>query len=231
MHRILLGLILSFLSLALRAAEPWEAPLGAMSLGVTSAIVLDQKNCVDVMLRALQPNDVVKALVFMPGATDEFYMFHRARATVTNLMPSLLDAVVALTNQTHIRVTFRPPLLILHTDEDPLEPLIEIKDAATAEKVRLTVLSRNGVYNDMDWDHLLPVIKKTYRVTIRPSYHSLDSWHFFRHSFAAWNLGGWEALEAISMAGKERIRIEKKRLIFEGDTRVRNRPKFDPPAR
>ena len=97
-----------------------------------------------------------------------------------------------------------------------------------AVKLRQAAFPRHGIYADVDWDHLLPVIRKAYHVKLLPGYRSLDSWHFFRHSFAGWNLGGWEALEAISLAGKERIRIERKQVVFEGDTRTRARPKFDP---
>ena len=73
------------------------------------------------MLDAFQSNAVVKALIFMPGATDELYFFRRAHAKLTNANPSLLDAIVALTNQTYIQATFQPPLLLLHTTEDPLD--------------------------------------------------------------------------------------------------------------
>ncbi|HVV01168.1 MAG TPA: hypothetical protein VHH88_07370, partial [Verrucomicrobiae bacterium] len=64
-------------------AASWEAALGSMPLPPGTRI-LTRSNCVPLMLDAFQSNDVVKALVFMPGATDEFYMFHRATARLTN---------------------------------------------------------------------------------------------------------------------------------------------------
>ncbi len=45
-----------------------------MPLG-TNVTELNRTNCVGIMLRAFQSNNVVKALIFMPGATDEFYFF------------------------------------------------------------------------------------------------------------------------------------------------------------
>ena len=187
---------------------------------------LTRTNCVDVMLRAFQSNATVKALIFMPGATDEFYMFNRARATLTNSAPTLLDAVTALTNQTLIRVTFLPPFLLLHSDEDPLEPLFKITDEVTAEKLRQRKFLPRALCNDRDWDFLMPVLEKQLKMDFRPWPHRRDSWHFYRHSFAAWNLTGWEALQAVSLAGKETFTVEKKRVVFAGDVRVRAAPKF-----
>lgn len=210
------------------AAESWQTPLSRMPLDVPQNGIteLNQTNCVDVMLRAFQSNNVVKALIFMPGATDEFYMFHRAKAALTNASPTLLDAVTALTNQTCIRVTFRPPLLLLHTDEDPLEPLSKIIDEPTAEKLRQRTFLPHAIYNDRDWDFMMPILEKRLKMDFRPWPHQVSSWHFYRHSFAAWNLTGWEALEAVSLAGKEKFTVQKKRVVFEGDERIRERPKF-----
>jgi hypothetical protein len=119
------------------AAEGWQSALAKMPLG-GKVTELNRSNCVSVMLGAFQSSDAVKALVFMPGATDEFYMFKRAKARLTMGSPSLLDAVEALTNQTLIHVTFRPPLLLLHTDEDPLEPVIRLEHQPTVKKLQRT---------------------------------------------------------------------------------------------
>ncbi len=61
---------------------------------------------------------------------------------------------------------------------------------------------------------------------MRPWRYSSDSWHFYRHTLAGWNLTGWEALEAIALAGKTRFTVERKELVFGGDTRVRTRPEL-----
>jgi hypothetical protein len=85
-----------------RSAEPWQEALATMPLG-TGPLTLTSTNCVGLTLRAFTSNHVVKALVFLPGATDEFYMFRRAKAQVSSTSPTLPDAVQALTNQTLIR--------------------------------------------------------------------------------------------------------------------------------
>jgi len=196
---------------------------------------LNRTNTVDVLLHAFQSNDVVKALIFMPGATDEFYMFRRAKAALTAASPTLLDALTALTNQTLIRATFHPPLLLLHTDEDPLDPSITIEHEPTAAKLRLASFVPHALYNDRDWDFIQPILAKKLKADVRPWRHMYDTWHFYRHSFAGWNLTGWEALEAVALAGKTRFTIGKKSgltfrptiLIFEGDERVRATPKIE----
>ena len=101
MPRRILCLTVCLFPLALNAAEPWQAALDRMPLG-TNVTQLNRTNCVGIMLRAFRSNDVVKALVFMPGATDEFYFFRRAKADLTNNPASLLDALSALTNQSQI---------------------------------------------------------------------------------------------------------------------------------
>jgi hypothetical protein len=226
--------ILLNLRFAVFAAEGWQPALSQMPLpaGVRE---LNRTNCVEVVLRSFQSNQVVKGLVFMPGATDEFYMFRRAKAQLAEGSSTLLEAITALTNQTLIRVTFRAPLLLLHTDEDPLEPLIEVQNEAAAAKLRGMRFVPHALYNDRDWDYLQPILQKTLKAEVRPWRHMYDSWHFYRHSFAGWNLNGWEAMEAAALAGKTRITIRRKRgisfrpilLVFEGDERVRATPKVE----
>jgi len=221
-----LFLSLSFLPLALHAAETWPDALSRMPLG-TNVTQLNRTNCVGIMLRAFQSNDVVKALIFMPGATDEFYFFRRARAELSASPASLLDAVSALTNQTLIRATFRPPLLLLHTSEDLLEPAFKIEHQPTADKIKQARFVAHGVYNDRDWDYLRKVLKSSLRTDMRPPWRSRNSWHFYRNSFAAWNLTGWEALEATALAEETTFTVRPKQVVFEMDTRPRIAPKLE----
>ena len=207
--------------------EDWPQALSRMPLR-TDARELNRTNCVALLLSAFQSNETVKALIFMPGATDEFYMFRRARAGLTQTRPTLYDAVQALTNQTLIRATFLPPLLLLHTDEDPLEPCIEIQHPATAEKLRNHRLVPHLALNDRDWGVVEPLLRKSLKVSVFPWGRSYDSWHFYRHSLAAWNLTGWQTLEAIALAGKTKCSVQRRRVMFEGDERVRATPKVDP---
>ncbi len=225
MMRRILCLSVCLLHFALGAAETWQTALSHMPLG-TNVTQLNRINCVSIMLRAFQSNDVVKALIFMPGATDEFYFFRRARADLTNNPASLLDAVTALTNQTLIRATFRPPLLLLHTTEDLLEPAIKVENQPTAEKLKHARFLRYALCNDRDWDYMRRVLKSALRTDLLPWPRSFDSWHFYRHSFAAWNLTGWEALEATALAGQEAVTVQRKQVVFAPDERPRVAPKL-----
>ncbi|HOC54326.1 MAG TPA: hypothetical protein PKI20_01750 [Verrucomicrobiota bacterium] len=213
-------------ALAAGAAETWQSALSRMPLE-SSVTQLNRTNCVDAMLRAFQSNDVVKALIFMPGATDELYFFRRARANLTESPASLLAAVRALTNQTLIRATFRPPLLLLHTAEDLLEPAITIKHPSTVDRLKQARFVPRAIFNDRDWDYLQPILKSSLRTDMRPVQYSRDSWHFYRHSFAAWNLTGWEALEAAALAGQTRFTVRRRQVVFELDMRPRVAPKVD----
>ncbi len=188
---------------------------------------LNRSNCIKLMLGAFQSNPVVKALVFMPGATDEFYLFRRAQVLLTNPAPSLLDAVVALTNQTLIRVTFLAPMLLLHTDEDPLTPDIAIEHGETANRLKRSRVAAHVLWDDCDWGLVQPALKWPLKIDVRPWRSSTDSWHFYRHSLAAWNLTGWEAVAATALAGKSRVIVRYNRVNFEVDPRVRATPRFD----
>lgn len=220
---------LALLSLPLRAAEPWQDALARMPLG-TNVTELTRTNFSEVMLHAFRSNRTVKALVLAPGATDEFYFFKRATARLTNAAPTLLDAVTALTNQTFIRATFRPPMLLLHTTEDPVTPLIRVESEATARQLREKAFVPHFVYNDHDWVFVQPVLDRALagRFTgwpeVLPPARSPDTWHFFRHCVAGWNLSGWEAIEAVSLANKTIVTVTKRRLVFEGDTRLGSEP-------
>ncbi|MCX6922150.1 MAG: hypothetical protein NT154_02855 [Verrucomicrobia bacterium] len=221
-----LCLFICLVQFALGAAETWQAALDRMPLG-TNVTQLNRTNCVGIMLRAFQSNDVVKALIFMPGATDEFYLFRRAKADLPQSPVSLLAAVIALTNQTHIQVTFRPPLLLLHTSQDLLEPVIQIQHQPTADKLKQARFVPHGLYNDRDWDAVQPALKSSLRVDLLPWPRSRDSWHFYRHSFAEWNLSGWEVLQATALAGQTTFTVRRKQVVFERDTRPRVAPRVE----
>lgn len=218
-------LILIFVAHSAQALEPWQAALSKMPL-TTNATQLTKTNAVPLMLDSFKANETVKALIFMPGATDEFYFFERARAWLTNDSPTLLDAVTALTNQTLIYATFHPPYLLLHSAEDPLEVLSRIEHQPTAKRIRKRKFQKHILSNDRDWHDVQPLLEFHANTTIYPPKGSAASNHFFRHSFAGWNLTAWEALEAASLAGKTVFTVQKRKIIFEGDKRFRQRPTF-----
>jgi hypothetical protein len=203
----------------LAAQTTWQEEFAKMPL-TEKVSELNRHNCVKVMLGSLRRNPAVKALIFMPGATDEFYFFHRARAALTNGAPTLLDAVSALTNQTYIRATLNPPFLLMRTAEDPLDPIIVIQDQRTADRLRKKHFEKHGVFIDRDWDYMQPILDIDLDTKMFPVLYSHESHHFFRHSFAEFDLNGWDALRAVALAGKTCFTVQKKRVVFIGDTRV-----------
>jgi hypothetical protein len=189
-----------------------------MPLGGT-VTQLTRTGCVDVLWHAFQSNAVVKGMVLMPGGTDEWYMFQPARVVITNQSATLLDAITALTNQTRLRVTFRAPFLLLHTDWDLLEPAIRVEDARTADRLKQGRFVPHAMFNDRDWDFVQPILSKSLKTAMRPWRYSPDSWHFYRHTFTAWGLTGWEALQATTLAAKTTCTVHRKKVVFEVDMR------------
>jgi len=208
------------------AGEPWQDALGQMPLaaGVTE---LNRTNCVPLMLDAFQSNGVVKALIFMPGATDELYFFGRAHAALTNAAPSLLDAVTALTNQTHIQATFQPPLLLLHTTEDSLDEIATVKNKSTAAKLHQRLVPGRVLFNDADWGDVRATLKGKLSIGLRPFENDTETWHFYRHDFAACGVTDWEMLETLALAGKTTFTVNWRTAEFQPDRREGVAPKLE----
>jgi hypothetical protein len=210
------------LSSGVRGAD-WAEVVARMPLA-QAVPVLNRTNAVALMLGAFRENDTIKALIFMPGATDELYFFDRDSAKLTNASPTLLDAISAYTNQTRILVKFSPPFLLLHSKEDPLEPVIKVEHARTAEKLASRKFDRHTFYNDAPW----PVIKKDFgfsmNVFMWPEPYADSANHFYRHTFTGWNLTGMEALQAIVLSGKTTVTIGRGKLSFEPNPRFLERP-------
>jgi hypothetical protein len=205
-------------------AEPsWQEELARMPL-IEKVPELNGKNCARVLFNSFQRDATVRALILMPGATDELYFFRRAHARLTNDAPTLLDAISALTNQTFIQATFRPPFLLLHTVEDPLDAEIKVEDERTASRIRNKHFEKHAIFNDRDWDYVEPILAFDLDTRLSPGLHSHASHHFFRHSFVEYDLNGWDALQAIALAGKTKVTIQRKRIFFDGDNRYRELP-------
>jgi hypothetical protein len=209
----------------INAVEPWQEALAAMPLK-GAPVELNRTNCVKTVLGGFTSNALIRAVVFMPGATDELYLFRRVKVSVTNTSPTLLDAVSAMTKQSHIRATFHAPFLLLHTDEDPLTSANTIENERTAMRLKRVRIERLNC-DDWDWDALQPVLKRDLKLALRPWRYSTGSWHFYRHSFAAWNLNGFEALEVAALAGKSKFTLHRHEAVFEVDPRVLAAPQFD----
>jgi hypothetical protein len=82
-------------------------------------------------------------------------------------------------------------------------------------------------YNDRDWDFLQPILKKAIHLDVRPWRYSPSSWHFYRHTFAAYGLTAWEALATTALAGKSGYIVRRGKVIFETDRRMRELSRVD----
>jgi hypothetical protein len=207
----------------LGAQPTWQEEFAKMPL-TEKVSELERHNVVRVMLSSFQRNAAVQALIFMPGATDEFYFFRRAHANLTNAAPTLLDAVIVLTNQTYVRATLAPPFLLLHTREDPLEPIAVIEDQRTADRIKRHHFEKHALFNDNDWDFVEPILAFDINTHLTPRVGSHDSYHFFRHSFAEYDLNGWDALRAVALANKTKFTVKKRWVALQGDNRTLGLP-------
>jgi hypothetical protein len=201
------------------AIESWQDAFSRMPLD-QPIVELNRTNGIPVILNAFQSNSVVKALIFMPGAADDFVFYRRAQATLTNANPSLLDAIVALTNQTHILAEFRPPFLLLYTTEDTLDPIINIKSKSAATKLQARIVPDRVVLHDCNWDYVRPALRGKLSVGLRPFPNAPDSWHFWPENFAACGVTQWELLEAVALSGKTTFTVHWLTVDYQLDTRM-----------
>lgn len=206
--------------------EIWTNALSRMPL-ITNVTVLNHTNCPQMLLPSLQSNATAKALIFMPGATDELYFFKRVHVNLTNTSPTLWDAVVALTNQSPVRLTFRAPFVLLYSGEDVLDLDCTIKHERTQKKLMEGKPLPHLQAIDRDWTQLLRMMKKRIPAVLLPYEGTIGSWHFYRHTFAGWNLTPWEVMEASALAGKTKFTVVRNGVIFEVDSRVGELPKLD----
>ena len=200
------------------ADENWQQVLGQMPLG-TGTKELSRTNCIPLMLNAFQSNSIVKALIFMPGAADEFVFLRRARATLTNANPSLADAITALTNQTYIRAEFRPPFLLLYTTEDELEPIAIVKSKSTTARLQERIVPGRMVLCDSNWDYSRKAVAKKVSVSVQPFSNAPGSWHFWPNNFAVCGVTQWELLEALALSGKTTFTVHWLTADYALDTR------------
>jgi len=212
-------ILVAGISTRVLADDNWQQALAQMPLA-TSATELNRTNAIPIMLNAFQSNTVVKALIFMPGAADEFVFLRRAHVRLTNANPSLADAIVALTNQTYIRAEFQPPFLLLYTTQDTLEPIATVKSKSTAAKLQARIVPGRMVFCDCNWDLLRPAMARKLSVGVRPFSDSPDSWHIWPANFAAYNLTQWELLEAAARSNKTTFTLHWLTADFRLDSRM-----------
>lgn len=195
-------------ALAAPSAPGWTDALRAMPLPA-GAPPLNRDNAVAVLLQAFRSNATIKAMVVLPGVSDDFYLIHRDAPPLNLRATTLGDALAALTNATPVRLTWREPFLFVHVEGDRLEPAVQATDDETARRLRQEVALSGGTFVDRHWEKLQPQLTAGLRVPVQPAPASEDAWHFERHNFAAWNLTGWELLQVLSLTGNTRVTVQK----------------------
>jgi len=70
-------------------------------------------------------------------------------------------------------------------------------------------------------------MRKKIPAVLLPYEGTSGSWHFYRHTFAGWNLTPWETLEACALAGKTKFTVIRGGVVFEVDPRIGTLPKLD----
>lgn len=220
--KMALAILVLFVSLSLKAFadESWQDAFSRMPLGAP-VTQLTRTNAIPLLLNAFQSNTVVKALIFLPGAADDFVFFRRAHVTLTNTNPSLADAIIAITNQTYIRVMLQPPFLLLYTTEDPLPLLITIKSKSTAAKLQSRLVPGRIQLVDCNWDFVRPKLQSKLSVGLRPLPNDPGTWHFWPNNFTACGITQYELLEAIALSGKTTLTLHWLTAEYELDERAR----------
>lgn len=226
-RRVSLFLLVVIASAIGHGEESWRPILRQMPLAVGSA-TLNRTNCLPILLGALQSNAVVRALVVLPGVSDDFYLLRRAQPlhlTATNLA----DALAELERTERLRVTFRDPLLLLHTAKDKLKPVMTSFSGVTTKALRTRVSAPHVLLEDRHWGTVQPWLAQLLGVKLTPEAHSPDAWHFARHNLAAWQLSDWDLICALSLSGGTAVVLGGDYVRFESrNTPPRKRP-YKPP--
>lgn len=225
-HIVIAGWVAVILGINSTMGADWPAALSRMPLG-TNVTWLTRTNCAETLFAAFSRDAAVKALIFMPGATDELYFFHRVNVQLVNPEPNLFDAIKALTNQSPLRVAYQQPLLLIYSDEDVLDLEVKIEHPATVEKLKAKAVPGKQEFLDRDWKVLRDHHRHALPVSIGPLNRESITRHFYRHTFAGWELSGWETLQATALAGKTQFTVRRGRVEFDLDERMGQLPRLE----
>jgi len=210
--RSLVLLSFVFLSAICSSGQSWESALAQMAL--TKKGPLERETVIPVCLESFRSNATVKALLFLPSVSDDFYLINRGKPRLAIPAVTLSEALIALTNATQIKVSYRTGFLLVHTASDKLDPQIIVKNRVTAERLMISRSTQQFECVDLHWDPLQPKLQTTFHMAIRPKAGSQTAWHFARHNLAAFGLTDAELIAVLSMAGKTKVAIERNALSF-----------------
>jgi hypothetical protein len=192
-----LAAILFLLTASLPAAEPWQESLAEMPVPAR-AFRIYKTEPAKVLFDAFRSNAIVKALIFLPAATDQLYFFDRGFVTPPK-KANVLTVLEKISERSPLQFTFRSPFLLIHAPEDVLRQVSRLEISGTfAEHFRVI---------DRDWESLQPLLARTIPGTFNPSPSSPSAWHFYRAYFAGWHLSSVELLQATTLATKTIVTV------------------------
>jgi len=106
---------------------------------------------------------------------------------------------------------------LLHTSEDILNDIAIVKNKSTAAKLHRETIPDRVIFDDAGWDEVRAALNKKLSVNLRPFSNAPDSWHFYRHNFAACGVTEWEMLETIALADKTKFTVHWLTADFQLD--------------
>jgi hypothetical protein len=193
-------------------AETWMDALGHMPLPPNT--VFNRDNCIRGVLEAFQSNSTVRAIVFLPAVSDDFYLVNRNRTQLNARPANLGEAIGALTNLTDVRATFREGLLLLHLKGEPVEPGVTIKSERQAERLRTNSSIARVLWIDRHWNRVQPELASATKMRVVPAGGSKDAWHFARCNVVAYTANAWDLVMVASLSSGTRMSVESRRITF-----------------
>lgn len=204
----IVGVTLLIGAFPLRAG--WMEELEAMPLA-GQASRIDPESAPVLLLESFKctAQSEARALVLLPGATDELYFFKRIDLPLPEPRPSLGGLLQMLTNQTRLSIQWEPPLILVRTPEDVPDLDLILQNEKPREVLQGRRLNEPFLLDDRDFDSLQPWISKQLKASVHPWPGDGRTWHFYRHSLAGNHLSGWEMLQALLWAGQTGVEVSK----------------------
>jgi hypothetical protein len=184
---------------------------------------LNRQTFIPVLLGAFQSNAAVKALVFLPGVADDFYLIHRDQPLRLRA-DNLHEALTALTNTTRAQVTFQAPWLLVHLDRDRLAANVRVRHQATAARLSNSPPRRRIQFCDRGWPSIQPELSQALSLPLLPKPNAREAMHLTRVNLAGWGLTDAEVLQALALAGGTTVTIQRNRASVEPGSRLGRGP-------
>ncbi|HMJ65587.1 MAG TPA: hypothetical protein VK615_09570 [Candidatus Binatia bacterium] len=194
------------------AAGTWTDALSRMPLPPNT--VLSRDNCMRVVLEAFKSNGTVRAIAFLPGVSDDFYLLNREKPKLNAKASNLAEAIGVLTNLTDVRATFRDGLLLLHLACESVDVRITVKSERQAAKLKDGSSVHHVFWLDRHWDKVQPQLGSAIKIRIVPGTGSKDAWHFARCNVVGWNLNPWDLVTVTGLSSGTSVAIENRRVVF-----------------